>query len=541
VKDIYYKNRGASLTQVLKINHSNIETLFRSHFGDQILSERAIQKYQLNCEGFTRNIPFVFKPDNEKNVLAFVDLCAQTGTAFYPISTGHNWGYGSSLPSQSEIVLVDLSSLDKIQVDAELGLAVVQPGVTPQKLFDHLQKQNSLWMVPITGAGRHGSLVGNALERGFGLNPIIDHFEAVISVRAVLYDGTIYESRLANMGAFKSDQVSKWKVGPAMEGLFSQSNFALVLSLNIQLAPRPRKVDVIIIKGQSHQIAKAVDLCQELRLRFGGSLGGINFSNRLRLESTLATETGENKRSILVRALNKIAGLDLTDFQVALPIYYSDKVYEKIGKEIVKLSKQKGFRPVIVREGLIKKLLPLKPFLSFKFLNGFWEKVDSVSQLLAMMKGTPSDFALKIAYSETPSKNLNNNPAQDGVGLFWFAPILRLKIEDFNALIKILERVLPRYQQKVMWTFMIFNHSLVEATIPIYFERDNKDAQARALQCWDELFAACLAKGFAPYRYSIEHMHRCDYRDPKLRALQFKIKEAFDPKFKIAPGRYFSI
>lgn len=529
------------MIQALKIDHSNIETLFRSHFGDQILSERAIQKYQLNCEGFTRNIPFVFKPANEKSVLAFVELCAQTETAFYPISTGHNWGYGTSLPSQSEIVLVDLSSLDKIQVDAELGLAVVQPGVTPQKLYDYLQKQNSHWMVPLTGAGRHGSLVGNALERGFGLNPIIDHFESVISVRAVLYDGTIYESRLANMGAFKSDQVSKWKVGPAMEGLFSQSNFALVLSLNIQLAPRPHKVDLLVIKGQSHQINLAVELCQELRLRFGGSLGGMNFSNRLRVDSTLTTAIGESKTTTLGRTLKKILGLDLTDFQVILPIFSSDKVYERVGKEIVKLSRQKGFRPVIVREGLIKKLLKLKSFLLFKFLAEFWEQAESISQFINMMKGMPTDFALRIAYSETPGKNLSNNPAHDGVGLFWFAPILRLKYEDFNALIEILERVLPRYQQKIMWTFMIFGHSLVEATIPLYFERDNKDAQARALQCWDELFEACLAKGFAPYRYSIEHMHRCDYRDPKLRTLQFKIKEAFDPKFKIAPGRYFSL
>ncbi len=519
----------------------DLEAIFKNQFGEQIFNNDQAKPYHLNCEGYEREIIFIYKPSDEKNIKPFINLCADHELAIHPISAGRNWGYGSSLPTRSQVILIDLSNLDKIVLDEDLGIVEIQPGVTPQKLYNFLLQNKSKWMTPVTGAGPHGSILGNALERGFGLNPIMDHFDSVLTVKAILYDGTIYESRLANIGATKSDQVSRWKVGPYMEGLFSQSNFGLIISIKIQLAQRPKTVDCIVIKGYRNQIPEGVKLCRDLHENFGGNLGGLNFSDRERIESTISSNSSQQNKRGIIKNIKRILGLQLLDFQIVVPVYTTSPTYNQISKAIFKHVKKQGFKTVLITEKQINFLSKIKPFLNFSFINDLWEQLDSLISLIKLLKGQPSNFTLKIAYTETPNKNQTNNPAKDQIGLLWFAPIIRLKEDDFTTVINIFETVLPRFNQKSRWTFTVLNHSLAEATIPIFFNIEDKNDHQNALNCWNTLFNECLKEGFAPYRYSIEHMHLCDYKDPKLKQLQMNIKKSFDPNCKMSPGRYTSL
>ncbi len=104
-------------------------------------------------------------------------IAQRQGIAIYPISTGRNWGYGTSLPAQDDCVILDLSRLQKIHhFDAELGVVTLEPGVTQGMLAAYLYAGNHPFMVPVTGAGPQCSLVGNALERGYGITPHTDHW-----------------------------------------------------------------------------------------------------------------------------------------------------------------------------------------------------------------------------------------------------------------------------------------------------------------------------------------------------------------------------
>lgn len=77
--------------------------------------------------------------------------------------TGARFRYGDGC------VTLDLSRMDRLlDIDAELGLVTLEPGVTQKQLFDYLSSRNLNFFVPTTGAGPTASLVGNALERGFG-------------------------------------------------------------------------------------------------------------------------------------------------------------------------------------------------------------------------------------------------------------------------------------------------------------------------------------------------------------------------------------
>ena len=89
-----------------------------------------------------------------------------------------------------------------------------EPGVTQQKLSDYLAAKGLQFLVPVTGAGPDCSLIGNALERGYGITPHADHFGAVTALEAVLPDGRLYRSALSELGGGAVDRAYKWGMGP---------------------------------------------------------------------------------------------------------------------------------------------------------------------------------------------------------------------------------------------------------------------------------------------------------------------------------------
>jgi hypothetical protein len=141
-----------------------------------LIKKDEIAPYTKNTIGVTRNIKGILLPCSTAEVQAIVRTAKQFKTPLYPISGGKNWGYGSCNPVANTSFIVDLSRMKKISdFDSDLGVVTVEPGVTQQELYDFFQKHGNLFMVPTTGAGPSASILGNALERGYGLTPHSDH------------------------------------------------------------------------------------------------------------------------------------------------------------------------------------------------------------------------------------------------------------------------------------------------------------------------------------------------------------------------------
>lgn len=119
--------------------------------------------------------------------------------------------------AQEEIgVILDLSGLTAIlDFDAELGVVTLEPGVTQALLAEFLDRHAHPYLVPVTGAGPQCSLIGNALERGYGVTPHTDHFAAVTDLEAVLADGSVYQTRLHEVaGAELASQMGHRPIFP---------------------------------------------------------------------------------------------------------------------------------------------------------------------------------------------------------------------------------------------------------------------------------------------------------------------------------------
>src|SRR6188508_1331404 len=149
-------------------------TEFRRLLGQQhtLTDEASLGPYRWCTIPIQRNIAAVVRPDSVEQVQEIVRIASAHQTHLYTISTGNNWGYGSAQPVRDDNVVLDLSRMNRIvDVNTELAYAIIEPGVTQGQLYRHLnQNRMSLWINP-TGAGPNCSILGNTLERGFGIGP----------------------------------------------------------------------------------------------------------------------------------------------------------------------------------------------------------------------------------------------------------------------------------------------------------------------------------------------------------------------------------
>ena len=116
-------------------------------------------------------------PASVEEIQGILKVCNQYRIPLWPISTGRNFGYGSATPGTPGQVILELRRMNRIlEVDADLGTVLVEPGVTYRQLQDYLKEHNIPLWLDFPAPGPLVSPVSNTLERGGGQTPYGDHF-----------------------------------------------------------------------------------------------------------------------------------------------------------------------------------------------------------------------------------------------------------------------------------------------------------------------------------------------------------------------------
>ena len=180
-------------------------------------------------------------PASLDQVQAVVRAANQHKIPLYTISTGRNLAYGGSAPVYSGSVVLDLKRMNRVlEVNERNAYALVEPGVSYFDLYDHITKAKlDVWIDPPDPGW--GSVIGNALDGGGGwtASPFRDHFGAHCGMEVVLANGQIVRTGMGALPNSKSWQHNRWGYGPWVDGLFRQSNFAVVTKMGFYLMPRP--------------------------------------------------------------------------------------------------------------------------------------------------------------------------------------------------------------------------------------------------------------------------------------------------------------
>ena len=113
--------------------------------------------------------------------------------------------------------------------------------------------------------------IGNTLERGFGHTPYGDHFANVCALQVVLPNGELVETGFGGLPGAQAGEVYRWGAGPSLDGLFSQSNFGIVVRMTVWLMPAPEYFQAYFFQSPEDDSVGAI--IEALRpLRMNGTL-----------------------------------------------------------------------------------------------------------------------------------------------------------------------------------------------------------------------------------------------------------------------------
>lgn len=506
----------------------------------------AAQRWGSDTGGLTRQLAGALCVRDAAQVAAIMEIASRHGVPVYPISTGKNWGYGTALPTSDGCVILDLSQLRQIlHFDAELGVVTVEPGVTQGMLAEFLAQGGHSFLVPVTGAGPSCSLVGNALERGYGITPVADHFSAVTDLEAVLADGSLYRGALRELGGEDLGRLFRWGIGPYTAGLFTQSGFGIVTRMSIALARRPECVMTCLFSlADDRLLEPAVVAVRETLAALSGVVGGINLMNRHRVLAMAAPYPAGQLGPDGLIPQNVVEALG-RQYQIApwtgfATLYGTPGVVAAARREMRARFRGVASRMLFFTPQRARMLAHWTARLPGALGQRLGRTAATLARSLDLVDGQPNETALPLCYwrSGKPPAQGPMDPARDGCGLLWSAPLVPMRSQTVRDYVAMVQRVTAQHGIEPLVTLTSISERLFDSTIPILFDRCSSTQMEQAWKCRQALFDEALALGCAPYRVGADGWQMLAPKLPHVTEFNARLRRALDPQQLVSPRRY---
>lgn len=446
-------------------------------------------------------------PASVEEVQAILKIANRYKLPLWTVSTGKNMGYGCATPASSGQMILDMKRMNRIiAIDAELGTALVEPGVTYQDLHDYLEANNLPYWLDVPTVGPIVSPVGNTLERGVGYTPYGDHFFMQCGMEVVLADGTVVRTGMGSVQNSTTWQAFKWGYGPYVDGIFTQSNFGVVTKMGFWLMPKPPAFKPFMVRhNEMTDVAKIVDAMRPFRmnnlipnvvLMMGAAYQIAMFHRREEL-----WDKPESIPEDVVRDFAKKHGLGMWNTYFAL--YGTDEIIAAI-------------EPIVRRafEASGGEVLTEAEMGGNKWFNHHKNLMSG--QLTLEEKGIMR---------------------WRGGGMCCFAPVAPAKGAETQAQTELAKEILGRYGFDYSVAYAIGGREL-HHLIFIQYDKDDAAEERKADDCIREMITRFGARGWASYRTGVNTMDLVaqQYGEAN-RDLNARIKQALDPNHILSPGK----
>ena len=392
-----------------------------------------------------------------------------------------------------------------------------------------------------TGASPQCSLIGNTVERGFGHTPYGDHFAHSCGLEVVMPDGEVVETGFARFPGAKAAPHYRWGVGPAIDGLFSQSNLGVVTRMTIWLMPAPEYFQAYYFRCESDDGLPA--LVEALRpLRMNGTIrSSSHIANDYKVLQAVEqypwSVTGGKtpltpeympgiRREMKIGAWNGSGALYGTRAQV---------------REARRLLRR-ALKGVATRlEFLDDRKLELASRFAkvYERISG-WNLTRTLAVLrpvYGLMKGIPTDEPLFSTYwrkKTPPPKSMD--PDRDGCGLLWCSPVAPNDGKHARELTSLATDIMLSHGFEPAISLTVILERALTCVISLSYDRAVAGEDQRAMVCYHDLLRRLANQGYHPYRLSIGSMLAMGHSSYS--ELLQKLKQTLDPHGILAPGRY---
>jgi len=503
-----------------------------------------------DATGFKQPVSRVHQPASRDEIQRLVEQARLDKTPLYPVSTGHNWGYGSASPATQGCALVDLGGMNRIlnadQISLSNPVAMIEPGVTQGQLYDFLQQKCPALTFNVTGSARNTSIIGNALDRGVGyFGP---RKEDLFGLEVVCGSGKVLKTGFRRLGEDSPLAHSHpFGLGPMLDGLFFQGNFGIVTSACFRLMPRrPKEVAVSLALRDSSKLGAFINELSHLK-REGLMTSVTHIANKARSQSSmmfgmtryLEQSCGFSPAAALLEADMALAIVAPNEW-TSLGAVTGNAGQVRAALREIKHRMKPLARVMVVTNRLLDvgyRVTHALRFLPFARANA--AAISAIRPLHGLALGVPTDVAVdnllwKYGRSDLRAEQLD----ESNCGILYISPALPPDGELVARLIKGLNAVAAQHGHTLYMTVNIETPTSLVAIINLLFDRDKVQELEQAQRCADALLQHIHAQGLEVYRARADMMAHLVARDPDYWRTVRSLKQELDPDNIIAPGRY---
>ncbi|MEO8835758.1 MAG: FAD-binding oxidoreductase [Caldimonas sp.] len=509
----------------------------------------AIERSTRTCLPFRTYASIVVYPRTAEQVQGVVRAAGRADVPIWPVSTGKNWGYGERTAVYEAGITMVLERMNGIlQIDDELGYAVIEPGVTYKQLNDHLKATGSRLWADAAGTTQFASVMGNALDKGRGLTPMADHFGALCGMDVVLADGTLLETGGGPAGHNAVRHTYKWGIGPVLDGLFAQSNLGIVVKAGIWLMPAPEKFDFAAFeyKASPDQLGAFIDDLRELVMA-----RAIRSHPHLANDFAMMCILAQYPHDLLAgqRHLSEEAaaswraqhGVARWTFGCGLYGSREEVRYQKrMLRKVLGRYGRVQFIGAAVRDDwygrLVRRLAPI----ANRLLGKSPQFTDVMVPAINLFRGIPTDEFVRQAYfkSHRAKPDTDIDPARDGCGMVWIGPVVPFTSKHVMKALTLTRRLFDKHEFDFFVEVIVESARSVIVLVGVFFDRHDPADAERARAWYGESRQTYVDNGYPPYRATTMSMPEVLDANPAAKSFLKSIKLAVDPRNLIAPGRY---
>ena len=448
-------------------------------------------------------------PTTVEQVQEIVRIANTYKQPLWTVSTGKNMGYGMAAPATAGQVVLDLKRMNRIlEVDADLGTCLIEPGVTYQQLKDYLEENKIPLWIDVPTVGPIASPVGNTLDRGVGYTPYGEHFMFQCGMEVVLPDGRVMRTGMGSIKGSTAWQAFKWGYGPYVDGLFTQSNFGIVTKMGMWLMPKPPVYKPFMVRhGEMADVPRIIEAMRPLRV------SSLVANCNLMMSASYQLAMFKRRNEIVPD------GSPLDDESV---------------KKAAKANGLGMWNTYFALYGTEQTVGAIEPIIRAQLTASGGEVMTE-----AEMEGNPWFHHHKTLMQG--GLNLDEigllRWRGSGGGLAWFAPVAAAKGREAEQQTALAREILDKHGFDYTAAYAIGWRDL-HHIIALLYDKGNPDEERRADECYRELVPRFGERGWASYRTGVNSMDLVAEQYGQVnRDFNHTLKRAIDPNGILSPGK----
>jgi FAD/FMN-containing dehydrogenases len=467
--------------------------------------------------GTATNVPSgVVSPRSTEHVQAIVKIANQYKIPLWPIGRGKNNGYGGAAPQVRGSVMLSFREMNKVlEINEELGYAIVEPGVSWYDLHDAIEAGGHNLVASIVDIG-WGGVVSNTLEHGLTYMPYSIDQASHCGFEVVLPNGDLMRTGSGAMDNNPTWPLYKRGLGPTSTEMFMQSNYGIVTKMGYWLMPKPETYMPLWLRvWDEEQMPAVVDALRELML--DGTIDmRPQLSNTLCMASMLTTraEWYAGEGPMPEEVIDKIAKeMGLGRWMMRFALYGDEAVVDH------------NFAKLEARFLQI----PSVDLVGQKHGKEAWETLPNPHERVQI--GVPSQDLYKMA---------GWSGGEEG-GHVDFSPVIPLTGKNAIAAQKMMREMCAEAGLDFLGGMLPINARSTTFINVIAFDTKNPEQVANAYALAKRMVAEAGKRGYGEYRAHLSFMDlaadQFGFNDHALRRFNETIKDTLDPNGIIAPGK----